>query len=202
MGIGAIGLTPAHFGQFGKVFQHLAQNPELLRSSGVALKPEQLEQARTVIEQLAQHPELVEIGATGLHNGRRKNYERSYGHSLDKEYKPLTELDKDKVQQSGMLSGQNLKMDEHRRATYNMSSRKAIVIDTNVSLSTSTNAPLSAREVDVLRLVAAGLTNREIGTRLHLSRETIKTNIRRIMQKLLVTDRTEAAVKALRHGLI
>ena len=64
------------------------------------------------------------------------------------------------------------------------------------------DTPLSPREVDVLRLVAAGRTNWEIGKHLHLSSETIKTNMRSIMHKLLVDDRTEAAVKALREGLI
>jgi len=73
---------------------------------------------------------------------------------------------------------------------------------TNDGAFQGTTATLSPREVDVLRLVAAGLTNPEIGKRLHLSSETIKANIRRIMQKMLVDDRTQAAVKALRQGLI
>jgi len=61
---------------------------------------------------------------------------------------------------------------------------------------------LSEREVDVLRLVADGLSNPEIAKKLYLSAETVKSHLRRIMEKLVVDDRTQAAVKALRQGLI
>lgn len=61
---------------------------------------------------------------------------------------------------------------------------------------------LSPREIDVLKLVIDGLTNREIGQRLGLSADTIKTHIHHIMQKMSVADRTQVAVKALRLGLI
>jgi DNA-binding NarL/FixJ family response regulator len=61
---------------------------------------------------------------------------------------------------------------------------------------------LSEREVDVLRLVADGLSNPEIAKKLYLSPETVKSHLRRIMEKLVVDDRTQAAVKALRQGLI
>jgi DNA-binding NarL/FixJ family response regulator len=61
---------------------------------------------------------------------------------------------------------------------------------------------LSDREKDVLRLVAEGLSNPEIGKRLYLSAETVKSHLRRIMEKLVADDRTQAAVKALRQGLI
>ncbi len=64
------------------------------------------------------------------------------------------------------------------------------------------NSPLSAREMDVLHLVVEGLSNQEIATRLGLSVETIKTHMRHIMEKLAVTDRTQAAVKAMRVGLV
>lgn len=63
-------------------------------------------------------------------------------------------------------------------------------------------APLSEREIDVLRLVVEGLSNQEIADRLILSVETIKTHMRHIMEKLTVSDRTQAAVKAMREGLI
>ena len=61
---------------------------------------------------------------------------------------------------------------------------------------------LSQREVEVLRLVADGFSNPAIAEHLCLSVETVKTHVRRIMRKLLVDDRTKAAVKALRQGLI
>ncbi len=64
------------------------------------------------------------------------------------------------------------------------------------------NTKLSQREVEVLNLVVEGLSNQEIAERLFLSVETIKTHMRHIMEKLAVSDRTQAAVKAMRQGLV
>ncbi len=61
---------------------------------------------------------------------------------------------------------------------------------------------LSARETEVLRLVAAGLTNADIGRRLFISEATVKTHLLRAFNKLDVTDRTAAVTTAMRHGLI
>ncbi len=61
---------------------------------------------------------------------------------------------------------------------------------------------LSPRERDVLRLVATGMNNREIGQQLHLSAGTVKNHVSAILRRLGTTDRTEAAVLATRHGLI
>lgn len=61
---------------------------------------------------------------------------------------------------------------------------------------------LSARESEVLTLLVQGLSNQEIANRLVIGRETVKTHIRHIMEKLAVSDRTQAAVKALKEGLI
>ncbi|CAN5582109.1 response regulator transcription factor [soil metagenome] len=61
---------------------------------------------------------------------------------------------------------------------------------------------LSERELEVLGLVVEGLSNQEIAERLILSTETVKTHMRHIMEKLAVSDRTQAAVKALRTGLV
>lgn len=61
---------------------------------------------------------------------------------------------------------------------------------------------LSQRELDVLRLVVDGLSNQEIADKLILSVETVKTHMRHIMEKLAVSDRTQAAVKAMREGLV
>lgn len=73
---------------------------------------------------------------------------------------------------------------------------------TSRSKSKSVDQPLSPRETEVLRLVAAGLSNQQIAERLDLGLETIKTHIRHIMEKLTVSDRTQAAVKAMRQGLV
>jgi DNA-binding NarL/FixJ family response regulator len=61
---------------------------------------------------------------------------------------------------------------------------------------------LSPRELEVLSLVAQGLSNQKIAERLGISSETVKSHIRHIMKKLVVNDRTQAAVKALKRGLI
>lgn len=61
---------------------------------------------------------------------------------------------------------------------------------------------LSARELDILKLLASGLTNSEIADRLHLSKGTVQNYVSNIFVKLDVTDRTQAAVIALRHGLL
>lgn len=62
--------------------------------------------------------------------------------------------------------------------------------------------PLSERELEVLRLVAEGLTNREIGLRLHLSPNTIKRHTLNIYEKLNVHNRTEAVAAARNHGFL
>lgn len=61
---------------------------------------------------------------------------------------------------------------------------------------------LSARELEVLRLLARGLTNKQIADRLDLSRETIKTHTERIFRRLGAGDRTEAVALGFRAGLL
>lgn len=61
---------------------------------------------------------------------------------------------------------------------------------------------LSEREVEVLRLVATGLTNREIARRLHLSEGTVKNHVSKVLERLGLRDRTQAALYARDHGLI
>ncbi|MFZ3496365.1 response regulator [Streptomyces sp. 5.8] len=61
---------------------------------------------------------------------------------------------------------------------------------------------LSDREVEVLRLVAEGATNAEIGRRLFVAESTVKTHMLRIFGKLEVADRTAAVTTAMRHGLL
>ncbi len=61
---------------------------------------------------------------------------------------------------------------------------------------------LTPRELDVLRALAHGLTNREIAERLVISETTVKTHISSILSKLQLTDRTQAALWAVREGLV
>ncbi len=62
--------------------------------------------------------------------------------------------------------------------------------------------PLTARELDVLEHLAAGLSNKAIGDRLGISDQTVKFHVASITGKLGVTNRTEAVRRALRLGLI
>jgi DNA-binding NarL/FixJ family response regulator len=62
--------------------------------------------------------------------------------------------------------------------------------------------PLTARETEVLRLLSEGLSNKEIGQEIQISLSTVKAHIQSILQKLSATTRAEAAVKAMKKGLI
>ncbi|MFM2094744.1 MAG: Response regulator protein VraR [Planctomycetota bacterium] len=62
--------------------------------------------------------------------------------------------------------------------------------------------PLTPRELQVLRHVALGLSNREIGTALGISIETVKEHVQNLLRKIECTDRTQAAVWAVRNELV
>lgn len=67
---------------------------------------------------------------------------------------------------------------------------------------TTITVDLSEREREVLRLLAHGLTNTDIARQLHLSEGTVRNYVSAVFAKLGVSDRTQAAVIALRHGLV
>lgn len=62
--------------------------------------------------------------------------------------------------------------------------------------------PLSPRELEVLSLIVDGLSNQQIADKLIISLPTAKTHVRNILNKLAVDDRTQAAVQAMRRGLV
>ena len=64
------------------------------------------------------------------------------------------------------------------------------------------DVPLTQREMQVLRHVALGLSNKEIAKSLTISVETVKEHVQNILRKLSVSDRTQAAVWAVRRGLV
>jgi DNA-binding NarL/FixJ family response regulator len=61
---------------------------------------------------------------------------------------------------------------------------------------------LTPREIEVLRQIAGGNRNRDIGDRLYISEETVKVHVKHIMEKLGATDRTQAMAIAVRRGII
>jgi DNA-binding NarL/FixJ family response regulator len=62
--------------------------------------------------------------------------------------------------------------------------------------------PVTEREIQVLRLVAAGMTNKEIAAELFIAEGTVKTHLNSIHEKLGVRDRTEAVMVAVRRGIL
>jgi two-component system NarL family response regulator len=64
------------------------------------------------------------------------------------------------------------------------------------------DAALSARELEVLELIAAGHSNKAIGSRLSINEETVKGHVKNILAKLGARDRTHAATMAFRRGIL
>ena len=94
---------------------------------------------------------------------------------------------------TGAASGQlPLRAGELRRVATTMANR-VVTPDPDV--------PLTQREMQVLRHVALGLSNKEIAQSLTISVETVKEHVQNILRKLAVGDRTQAAVWAVRRGL-
>lgn len=62
--------------------------------------------------------------------------------------------------------------------------------------------PLTQRELEILELIVAGCSNGQIAERLYITVGTVKTHVRNILNKLCADDRTQAAVRALRSGLV
>lgn len=69
-------------------------------------------------------------------------------------------------------------------------------------LKNDVDVPLTQKESEVLRQMALGLTNKEIAKSMDLSYETVKEHVQHILRKIGVTDRTQAAVWAVRHSLV
>lgn len=61
---------------------------------------------------------------------------------------------------------------------------------------------LSSRELEVLRLIVAGRSNKEIASDLGIGEESVKSHLKAVFQKLGVADRTQSAIEAIRHGIV
>jgi len=66
----------------------------------------------------------------------------------------------------------------------------------------NTNSPLTPRELQIVRMLARGWTNDDIATDLDISAETVRHHLERLFAKIAVSDRTQAAIWALREGLL
>jgi two-component system NarL family response regulator len=64
------------------------------------------------------------------------------------------------------------------------------------------NPELSERELEVLRLIAQGMSNLEIGTALSIGESTVKSHVNRIFSKLGVSDRTQAVIVGVKRGIV
>jgi DNA-binding NarL/FixJ family response regulator len=92
-----------------------------------------------------------------------------------------------------VAAGGNLWTRENLRSISGALATPRLVADDDV--------PLTAREGEVLRHLAAGLTNKQIADALHISYETIKEHVQHVLRKIGLSDRTQAAVWAVRKGL-
>lgn len=93
-----------------------------------------------------------------------------------------------------IIAGENIwSRDELRRVTGALATPR---------LTTDIEVPLTQRESEVLRQLALGLTNKEIALALDISYETVKEHVQHILRKVGVSDRTQAAVWAVRKGLV
>lgn len=95
--------------------------------------------------------------------------------------------------QGAAIGQQSSRAGELRRIATTMANRLA---------SPNPDVPLTNRETQVLKHVALGLSNKEIGLSLLISVETVKEHVQNILRKLSVSDRTQAAVWAVRHELV
>jgi DNA-binding NarL/FixJ family response regulator len=79
--------------------------------------------------------------------------------------------------------------------------RRIVGAMANRTVPDNIDVPLTPRETQTLRLVAMGLSNQEIADSLEISIETVKEHVQNMLRKLSLSDRTQAAVWAIRHGV-
>lgn len=93
-----------------------------------------------------------------------------------------------------------------RRMTYldeiGASSGAAASEETGVKFVAGENNPLTRREAEVLRLMAEGKSNKNIGEFLYISEKTVKNHVSSILQKMEVDDRTQAVINSIKNGWV
>lgn len=87
------------------------------------------------------------------------------------------------------------------REVHNGNSRLPADVE-RILASRSTDESLTSREVEVLELIAQGLSNKDIASALGIAQETAKVHVKNILRKLNVTDRTAAVTTALKRGIL
>lgn len=121
--------------------------------------------------------------------------------SVSRALTQLLELDKDIEDLRHLTLGEVLESVRHL-APVDASDRPRHLHAVSVPPQRDALAALSERELEVVRLVAEGLSNKEISTRLSLSDKTVKNHISHILAKMNLTARTQVAVYAIRAGLV
>ena len=96
---------------------------------------------------------------------------------------------------------------EHSRRFQTVAARRSNPVAGLIEFPTRPAAPEgehlpTAREIEVLQLVSEGLVNREIGDRLYLSEETVKSHVRHLLAKLQARSRAHAVAVGFRRGLL
>ncbi len=82
------------------------------------------------------------------------------------------------------------------------SGRRTVSPDVAAALADTLDEPLTDREMEVLRLIADGCANKEIGARLSISEEAVKSRVKSILAKLSANDRTHATMIAVKRGIL
>jgi DNA-binding NarL/FixJ family response regulator len=96
-------------------------------------------------------------------------------------------------------------MREHLLSAIRMVSKGERYVDpslTSVLAARLSHRSLTARELEVLRMVAKGLSNKEIAAALNIAEITVKQHVSHVLEKLDVKDRTQAATEAMKRGII
>ena len=83
-----------------------------------------------------------------------------------------------------------------------LSKTKSVMHRDASTVSLPSNMPLTKREIQVLMHIALGLSNKEIASSLKISVETVKEHVQNILRKIGANDRTDAAVRAVRAGIV